>query len=302
MAPRITILKLYAEARGLDPQALERAHIRYLETFQYWILERLELLSYGVDGVEAEPLRPRRNEVAAAVDAVLEALRSKPEDAAALPPLLTLPEKLVVVEATAPRLREALWRGKAEGVWRSWLYVLHLATPDGRPTCLGRAFYEALTAGREPGTAYVEAAERLDILKWIVALEAAALDVGTKNELDALLAAYARHVPGPDLHAVYYAFRYLASDVKGITMAVLAEPPEKIFALLESDYLKDDKFRCGMSKKQKLKFYDIKAKKAFETDNYEVVEKQTARGPMMFAVATSPHTGKKVYRLLGRKK
>jgi len=54
--------------------------------------------------------------------------------------------------------------------------------------------------------------------------------------------------------------------------------------------------------KQKLKFYDIKVKKAFETDGYEVVEKQTARGTMMFAVATSPYTGRKVYRLLGRKK
>jgi len=57
-----------------------------------------------------------------------------------------------------------------------------------------------------------------------------------------------------------------------------------------------------MSKRQKLKFYDIKAKKAFETDQYEVVEKQTARGTMLFAVATSPHTGRKTYRLLGRKK
>ncbi len=57
-----------------------------------------------------------------------------------------------------------------------------------------------------------------------------------------------------------------------------------------------------MSKKQKLKFYDIKAKQAFETDTYEVVEKQTARGPMMFAVAKSPYTGVKVYRLLGKKK
>jgi len=57
-----------------------------------------------------------------------------------------------------------------------------------------------------------------------------------------------------------------------------------------------------MPAKQKLKFYDIKAKQAFETDQYEVVEKQTARGPMLFAVATSPYTGKKVYRLLGRKK
>ncbi|MEM4793455.1 MAG: DNA-binding protein CC1, partial [Pyrobaculum sp.] len=52
-----------------------------------------------------------------------------------------------------------------------------------------------------------------------------------------------------------------------------------------------------MSKKQKLKFYDIKAKQAFETDVYEVVEKETARGPMMFAVAKSPYTGIKVFRL-----
>lgn len=59
---------------------------------------------------------------------------------------------------------------------------------------------------------------------------------------------------------------------------------------------------AGVMSKQKLKFYDITAKRAFETDRYEVVEKQTARGPMVFAVATSPYTGKKIYRLLGRKK
>jgi hypothetical protein len=53
---------------------------------------------------------------------------------------------------------------------------------------------------------------------------------------------------------------------------------------------------------QKLKFYDIKAKQAFETDKYETVEKNTARGPMIFAVATSPYTGIKVWRLIGKKK
>ncbi|MFN3804866.1 MAG: DNA-binding protein CC1 [Pyrobaculum sp.] len=53
---------------------------------------------------------------------------------------------------------------------------------------------------------------------------------------------------------------------------------------------------------KKLKFYDIKARRAFESGQYEVVEKQTARGPMMFAVAKSPYTGIKVYRLLGKKK
>jgi hypothetical protein len=53
---------------------------------------------------------------------------------------------------------------------------------------------------------------------------------------------------------------------------------------------------------QKLKLYDVKAKQAFETDKYEVVEKQTPKGVLLFAVAVSPYTGIKVYRLLGRKK
>ncbi|WP_333639586.1 DNA-binding protein CC1 [Pyrobaculum aerophilum] len=53
---------------------------------------------------------------------------------------------------------------------------------------------------------------------------------------------------------------------------------------------------------KKLKFYDPRLKEPFETDQYEVVEKQTARGPMLFAVAKSPYTGVKTYRLLGKKK
>jgi hypothetical protein len=56
------------------------------------------------------------------------------------------------------------------------------------------------------------------------------------------------------------------------------------------------------TQRQKLKFYDLKAKQAFETDSYEVVEKQTARGALLFAVAASPYTGVKVYRILGKKK
>ena len=57
-----------------------------------------------------------------------------------------------------------------------------------------------------------------------------------------------------------------------------------------------------MQTTQKLKFYDVKARQAFETDNYEVTERQTARGVLVFAVAASPYTGIRVYRLLGRKK
>jgi hypothetical protein len=236
--PRAVILHLYAEAKGLDPRALLQMHVQYLKTFQYWILERLELLGYSINidaKHHAELLGLRPGEVAEAVDAVLEVFRSKPESAAALPPLLTLPEKLVVVEAAAPRLKEVLrlliQRRKVSNVWESWLYVLHLAA-HGRPTRLGRALYKALKEGREPGRAYVEEAEKLWLLRWIIALEAAALDVGTKNELDALLAAYAKRIPGVDLYPAYSAFRYMASDVKGIAMTTPALPPEKIFELL----------------------------------------------------------------------
>lgn len=50
---------------------------------------------------------------------------------------------------------------------------------------------------------------------------------------------------------------------------------------------------------EKLKFFDIKEKKAFETDKYEVVVKETKRGKIKIAFAVSPYTGKKVARILG---
>ena len=53
---------------------------------------------------------------------------------------------------------------------------------------------------------------------------------------------------------------------------------------------------------QRLRFYDIKAKQSFETDRYEVVEKVTPRGRMLFAVTVSPYTGIKVWRILGKAK
>jgi len=50
---------------------------------------------------------------------------------------------------------------------------------------------------------------------------------------------------------------------------------------------------------EKLKFFDLKAKKYFETDKYEVVEKETKRGKIKIAFATSPYTGKRFARILG---
>jgi hypothetical protein len=160
---------------------------------------------------------------------------------------LTPPEKLVVVRATASskfQLREAprhLTKPTPTGdpdayrrelrFRKSWLYALHLATPH-RPTCLGYALHAALTADEEPEEACIDKAEELGLLKWIIALEAVALDIGTKNELDALLAAYSRYLPHQDLQTAYSAFRYMPSDVKEITMATPALPIEEILQKL----------------------------------------------------------------------
>lgn len=51
---------------------------------------------------------------------------------------------------------------------------------------------------------------------------------------------------------------------------------------------------------EKLKFYDLTAKKAFETDSYEILEKDTIKGKMKIAIAVSPYTGKKCARPLGK--
>jgi len=118
--------------------------------------------------------------VAQAIDSVLEAFRSKPEDAAASPPLLTFPEKLVVVKATARskfQLRKTLRHltkptptGDPDAYRRelrfrkSWHYALRLATPH-KPTCLGYALYAALTADEEPEGVYINKAEEVGLLK-----------------------------------------------------------------------------------------------------------------------------------------
>ena len=71
----------------------------------------------------------------------------------------------------------------------------------------------------------------------IIALEAAALDVGTKNELDNPLSAYDVFMRDyiqvrVGLGEVYSAFRYMASDVGGIAMATPALPIEEVLRRL----------------------------------------------------------------------
>jgi len=53
---------------------------------------------------------------------------------------------------------------------------------------------------------------------------------------------------------------------------------------------------------EKLRFFDLVAKQYFETDQYEIIEKETKRGITRIAVAVSPYTGKKVARIIGNQK
>jgi len=58
----------------------------------------------------------------------------------------------------------------------------------------------------------------------------------------------------------------------------------------------------GNGMPEKLKFFDIVAKQPFETDQYEVIEKETKRGITRIAIAVSPFTGKRVARIIGNTK
>ena len=255
-SPRITLLLIYAKERGLDLGEVYRWHIeavRRLGPHQKWILDRIKWLGYtslrgsppnlaavehyskalGIDGVK----------IAEAIDAVLQALLSKPADAPLLPPVLTLPEKVLLVEMLAKSHFDLVGAMKELlGIRRSsldrdtyrremrfrkgWLYSLHMATEAGEPTCIGCAVVVRAELGRLADV-YVEYLRRTGLLKWVVALEAAALDIGTKQELDRLVDAYRRFVALEE-REIYPAFNYMASDVKDITMAMPAKSVEDI--------------------------------------------------------------------------
>lgn len=50
---------------------------------------------------------------------------------------------------------------------------------------------------------------------------------------------------------------------------------------------------------EKLKFYDLKKKKSFYSDDYEFVEMDTSKGTRYFVVTISP-SGNKSYRVVSK--
>ena len=60
-SPRITLLLIYAEAKGLDPRAVLQKHLQNVERLgphQTWILERLQWLGYRTERGAPQPRRP----------------------------------------------------------------------------------------------------------------------------------------------------------------------------------------------------------------------------------------------------
>ena len=256
-SPRITLLLIYAREKGLDMREVYARHldaVSRLGPHQKWILDRIRWLGYtslgqggppNLDAVDyyQKALGIDGAKIAEAIDAVLQALLSGPVNAPLLPPILTLPEKVLLVEMLAKSRFDLVETVKElAGVRRSsidrdayrremrfrksWLYALHMVTEAGEPTCTGCAVVIRAELGRF-ADAYVEHLRRAGLLKWVVALEAAALDIGTKQELDRLVEAYRRFVPLND-EDVYPAFNYMASDVRGVAMAMPARPIEEM--------------------------------------------------------------------------
>ncbi|MEM4619992.1 MAG: hypothetical protein QW607_07235 [Desulfurococcaceae archaeon] len=57
-----------------------------------------------------------------------------------------------------------------------------------------------------------------------------------------------------------------------------------------------------MGRSEKLKFYDVKARKSFTSSDYKIVKFRTKKGTFEVARAKSPFTGKPCYRILRRLK
>lgn len=269
-SPRILFILSYAEAKKLDKAVIYTRHIdriKRLGPHQSWILQRLGYLGYAtkkggepdlsaVEGL-ASRLSLDFHKLVTAVEAALKAANAKrPEDVALLPPVLTLPEKVVLLEALAKSDRFHLKKSisifdsdkiphnvdpdayrRERRFRKAYLYSLHLLSPEGRPTLLGYALAYRMAKGADAVSSYLRLLEASGRLKYVVALEALALDVGTMRELKNLVETYQEALSALghrlDLSATYYVFSGMKSDVEDF-MIGLAKPLEWLLEILET--------------------------------------------------------------------
>ena len=209
--------------------------------------------------------------VAEVVNAVLRLAGGRdPYDAALLPPQLTLPEKLLLLEALAKSEHFGL-ADTLDLVVRSWLtgtkptdliqadsysarrefrfrfcylYALHLASGDvgrPRPTGLGTVVRAAVEVGENVARAYLRYLAEAGRLGFAAALDVDALQLYTIDGVRRLVAEYSRvlasYLPGAgDILGAQLAEALVmpASDVAEVGAMVLpARQPEEMARLLE---------------------------------------------------------------------
>ena len=286
-SPRILMLLAYALARRLDAVRLVQSHLAHVNervSSRNWMLIRLGKLGYEPKRSSAtidkqisradsyiSKLGLDANRVAEVVDAVLRLAGGRdPYDAALLPPQLTLPEKLLLLEALVKSEHFGL-ADTLDLVVRSWLtgtkptdliqadsysarrefrfrfcylYALHLASGDvgrPRPTGLGTVVRGAVEVGENVARAYLRYLAETGRLGFAAALDVDALQLYTIDGVRRLLAEYSRvlagYLPGAgDILGAQLAEALVmpASDVAEVgAMALPARQPEEMARLLE---------------------------------------------------------------------
>ena len=294
---RILLLAAYLSLKGLSESEIARIieeHVEYVSVKlrhvreKIWIVERLDMLGY-------QPKRPRSSSVAQGIRAgiiseyvnklgldsvrdklveTMEALSDvlgarRLDSLAYLPPVLSLPEKLLLLRAIASSKHFALLEvlraigyttlgrdihevieGEVNTVNREFrfrfchLYNLHMVggtRRDPRLTGLGSYTLAAALEGVDPLTAYTVYAAKTGRMQRMIVLDVLAFDMLTLDKLEELLEYEARMLEKQGLDyggsIVEEARRLLTpmpSDKPGVYFVAPVEP---IDALLEKLYL-----------------------------------------------------------------
>ncbi|BES81690.1 hypothetical protein [Pyrodictium abyssi] len=293
-SPRILFMLAYLAAKGYSRQEIARAlqqHLGYVTNkLRYspekqWLIsdERLESLGYrpkstakpaeeAVDGNRItyfiEKLSIDMNLLETTLDTVLEVLGARsPLDVTLLPPLLTLPEKTLLLhglsKSQAFNLHKSLqavayvWRGlKARdvlGVSKDtanmefrlrWCYLsaLHLATgPRRRARLTGVGYAVAQHEDDDPLKIYLDYLRDTTRLGHLIALDVVALETLTGDRFTALQEAYSMLLKWQGLEGYLDQFEAQVrgvvivqpSDVPGRTMVTLAKTIDQLVWELE---------------------------------------------------------------------
>ncbi len=299
-SPRILIILTYLHERGVSPEmmaSIVQEHIAFVSKLsktreKSWIVERLEKLGYKPKGKAksvdeiididvvtyyAEKLgltQQMRERFLKLLSRLLNTLmvRDPVKSIAYLPPTLTFPEKVLLLDClgssqsfdlhTSLRVVIEAWLRDVnplqllEGDYHAcrrefrfrYTYLMSLGLITGRrdklrPTSLGLTVYEATNNNVNPASAYVRYVYETDRIRHMVLLDIASLDLATRDILEkyvdlvvSTLKEYMSisHISTKELLAqLTEEVAYLPSDLKGVVTVTIMKDISKILQVLE---------------------------------------------------------------------